>query len=99
MQVGDTVKEVNGELLDDKTPSEGVWVGVESDWVSVWRCEAVGMLLPILSLPIHPYHYYPYPFILARPAWPPLRVACIGLEQCICGGGGWGWEGSGAVML
>ena len=34
MQVGDTVKEVNGELLDDKTPSEGVWVGVESDWVS-----------------------------------------------------------------
>ena len=24
MQVGDVLKEVNGELLDDKTPSEGV---------------------------------------------------------------------------
>lgn len=68
MQVGDTLKEVNGELLDDKTPSEGVWVGLECRWVFC-LCPFTRIII------LNP--------ILPGLASVTVCVACIGLEECI----------------
>ena len=74
MQVGDTVKEVNGELLDDKTPSEGVWVGVECGWMLMWK------MCSCWDVPAHPVSAHsPVSLFLPHSSWPGLASVTISM--------------------